>query len=401
MAKTENELKQVQKASRRPILVALDLGYGWTKILSSAGINFTYPSMAVPGVANTKLFRLSEIDRRKMIVTVDGGTWLVGDYAKTKSDGRTTNRTEERDRVSDPKSRVLYRTGIALGVPDEEGEYDVIIETGVPNEEYFWAGYMKRLEDFLRESFEITFDLGQGKSVTKKINVVDVHIIRQPEGTVLNSQFQFNPNYGANESEPFLNQIDDTDKFFGVIDIGQGTTDYALFDGVSIRNDERSSGSTEATNAVYDKLRTSLSIRFSEEGRTYKPTDSELDTMIRTKSLWYAQDTHDVSEEVSRAVSEVAELLVDEVTRSWKDDINRLQSILITGGGAEAFYDALVEAFKSRKITGLVKANFAQYSNVLGFYQMGVLHQIDLGLEVDSAFESYVKPLLEMLGEAE
>ncbi|QHW35686.1 ParM/StbA family protein (plasmid) [Paenibacillus rhizovicinus] len=383
--------------TKRPILIALDMGFGWGKLLSSAGIQYVFPSIVVSGQPSTKLFNFDEINRQKLVVTIDGKTHMVGDQARTKTGGRTSNRTEARDRATDTDSQVLFRTAIALGVPDEEGEYDVILETGVPNEDYGKI-YADKLVEYLKQSFEITFNLGHGKTVIKKINVIDVDIIRQPEGTVLDHTYRFNPNY--REEKTLLLPAGKAPKYHGVIDIGQGTTDAALFEDGFIREEEGTSISTEATNLVYDKLRTKLAIKFAAEGYEYKATDTDLDVMIRTKSLWYAGETHDVTPEITESVEEVAELIVDEVTRAWGSEIQRLQGILITGGGADIFFDSLVLAFKSKNVGGLFKAEMAQYSNVIGFYEMAVLNLVQKGMPQDEIFEEYVVPFLQMLEEA-
>jgi hypothetical protein len=397
MAKAKEQVVESKFKVTSAILCPIDNGFGWNKYLSSIMGDFAFPSIVAEGGHTTKTFRIPGIDRTKMVVTTDDGTYTVGDLARNKMTGTISNRTVERDRANDPESRTLFRTNISLNTPDEEGEYNVIVQTGLPNADYS-KQIKENLEEFLKQPFEISFDLGGGRSISKKIKVERVEILRQPEGTIVHRTMRFNPKF-KEDGELFI-PVEGAAQYVGVIDVGQETSDYCIFDGAYLTDEDRTCKSAIATNAVYDKLRTSLAKRFAAEGYSnFSATDTDLDIITRTGSFRYAQEDHDCSAELAEAVKEVAEVIVSDVARSWGNEANRLEEILITGGGAEIFYDALVEAFEARKVRGLVKVDMSQYSNVMGYYIRAVMSMLDEGYDPQLLFENYAKPYLEMMGE--
>lgn len=375
----------VETKTNLPTLVALDVGFGETKGLSVVHNGYVIPSTVVPGrTVSSKLFNLSSIDRKKLIVTTEDGTFFVGENAMTKNEGRS-NRTQISDRANDVNSRVLFQTGLALGVPDEDGEYDVVVVTGLPNKDYMLS-YRDELEKFLSGSFNVTFSLGS-RDITKKINIVDCTILRQPEGSVTFNQFEFDPSL-----EGLLIGSEDAKEFVGVIDIGHFTTDYALFQDGVIIEDDITCGSTVATEEVYNRLRSKLTTKFNEYGYDYTATDKDLDRAVRRKTVWLAGEEHDVSEEVDESAREVARIVAKSVLDAWGNETNRLEQVIVTGGGAHIFSDALLNEFKERKKQGFVVLEKPQLSNVIGFYMFGCLTMTQ-SYATEDVYKQMVEPI--------
>lgn len=354
-----------------PHLVAVDIGFGQLKWMSNSFPQAdVIPSAALAGakVPTSKLFDFETISNDNLVVSTDEGTFFVGKKAlDVPSSG--SKRTQVRDRASDPISRVLFHTGIALGVPHETGEYDVVIVTGLPNDDYDLS-IRDRLESFLNRSFTVSFHLSSERQITKTINVVGVEVIRQPEGAVTHNQFIFDP-------VDFLKGSVNARNILGVIDIGHFTSDFALFQEGVIVEDSMLSGSAVAVTEVYKRLKRKLVVHFDEFGYSFEATDKDLDTIIRTGRVFYAGKEHDVSKKVEEAAREVAKTVAKAVLDAWGNETNRLETIILTGGGAYVFAEYLKEEFDARKKQGFNVIENPEFSNVLGFYMYGCITLVD------------------------
>lgn len=382
----EEKNMQAKTKKQTTHLVAVDIGFGELKKISNTFPEPTsIPSAVVSGAkpSSSKLFELPTIQDDCLIVTTKDGTFFVGNQAMNIPTSGS-KRTQVRDRAHDVSSRVLFQTGIALSVPHEEGEYDVFVVTGLPNDDYDLS-IRTNLEQFLNKSFEIEFHLSETRTIKKTINVVGCEILRQPEGSVTYNQFKF-------DVSKFLVPSDNARTMVGIIDFGHFTTDYALFqEGVIIENDTVN-GSTVGVTEVYNKLRRKLTVKFDELGYDYRATDKDLDLAVRTGVISYGGQVHNVEEEVKASAKEVASIIAKAVLDSWGNETNRLELIVVSGGGSIIFSDSLKEEFESRKKQGFESIDAPQFSNVLGFYMYGCIAQTETE-DTSVIYKQYVSPV--------
>jgi hypothetical protein len=369
-----------------PYLVGVDIGFGELKRVSNVfPTPAAIPSAVVGGAKATssKLFELHTIEDDSLIVTTEEGTFFVGKHAMNIPTSGS-KRTQVRDRATDQSSRVLFQTGIGLSVPHEEGEYNVFVVTGLPNDDYELSA-KTNLEEFLNKSFEVTFHLSETRSITKKINVIGAEVLRQPEGSIMFNQFDFDP-------ENFLVGSISARDLVGVIDLGHFTTDYALFQEGVILESDTVNGSTVGVTEMYNKLKRKLVIKFDNLGYEYKATDKDLDIAVRTHKLTYGGQEHDVSDEVNAASQEIAKSIAKSVLDAWGNETNRLELIVLAGGGSHVFSEFLKEEFDSRKKQGFHTIETPQFSNVLGFYMYGCIAQTET-LDKPKIYDEYVHPV--------
>ncbi|MCY9186566.1 ParM/StbA family protein (plasmid) [Bacillus halotolerans] len=369
-----------------PYLVAVDIGFGELKRISSAFPEaIAIPSAVVPGAkpAGNKLIDHETIKDESLIVTTSEGTYYVGEHAmKIPTSG--SKRTKIRDRASDHLSRVLFQTGIALGVPHETGEYDVAVVTGLPNED-FDLTIKDRLEEFLNKPFTVEFHLSANHSITKTINITSVDIIRQPEGSVTYNQFEF-------DKVEFLVPSEDAKAIVGIIDFGHFTTDYALFQDGVIIEDDTTNGSTIGVTDAYNKLKRKLIVKFDRMGYEYRASDRDLDKAIRTGYVHYMGEEIDVKAEVESCAEEVAATIAKEVLDAWGNETNRLELIVISGGGSHVFSKFIQTEFETRNKQGFQVLDAPQFSNVLGFYMYGCISLSDT-FDEEKVYDKYVTPV--------
>lgn len=372
-----------------PYLVGIDIGFGEIKRVSSAfPTPVTIPSAVASGArpSSSKLFDHSTIKDSSLVVTTEDGTFFVGEHAM-KVPGTGSKRTQVRDRASDPISRVLFHTAIGLSVPHESGEYDVYLVTGLPNDDYDLS-IKKRLEEFLNRTFEVDFHLSEEDTITKTINVIGSDIQRQPMGSVTYNQFQFDANGYMN----LISMAPTARDYIGVIDLGHFTSDFGLFQNGKFVTEETKYGSTLGVTELYTKLKRKLLVKFDEMGYGYEATDEDLDKAVRTGVVYYMSKEFDVTSEIRQVAKEVASTIAKAVLDSWGNEVNRLQQIIVSGGGSHIFAEFLNEEFTARKKQGFEILDTPQFSNVLGFYMTACMNQAP-AISSEVIFSEYVIPV--------
>jgi|GEM_PF-2937966 len=373
-------------------IVGLDIGFGGAKRLSSTGQAGVMPStVQTTNEKYANSLRNTTIDEDRLMVKTSDGIFHVGTQAMKSNALLVTNRTTNHDRASDQSFRVLFETNLAMCLPHEDGDYNVYVTTGLPNDDYE-LGIKKRLEEYINQTFTVTFYLGFGKTITKNINVIGSEIVRQPEGTVSYSQFAFTRE-GLLTTELYRSMT-------AVIDIGHLTTDYALFSEGVFMDEQGTYASTVATSELYKRLRVSMPRYFDENfGIAYTPTDADLDDAVRGIKIDFNGDQHDMAPLVQQAAKEIAEVIAHEVITSWGQHANRVKIILLTGGGAHIFQDALREEFVARKVQAFVAVDDPQMANVYGFYIRAAISQIkpqeDGSLNFEAVYDRFIKNVFE------
>lgn len=394
MKKVTNQ-KETETAAEETIIV-LDGGYGFNKVFSNVKPNvIIFPATVEtnPSVEVSNLATGGEIDLNKMVVEIDGEKSYVGTNAM-ESFNNSEKRTVARDRAKDDKSRILFRTAIALALPDEDGEYEGIhLVTGLPNKDYEVDEIREGLIEFLKEPFEITFRVSPTKSITKSIKVENVTVYRQPFGTFAYRQYRFG---NVEAGEPLIVAKENFKKYIGVGDIGQGTMDFNIFINGDLSKEPQTMGSTLGVRSVYIQARGRLRSTLDNQGHTLFPIrDIDLERAVLTKELVVGTHTYDVSELIDVSAKEKANKITTELYSAWNENLDRLEEIVLSGGGAELFGDHMIEAFKEFTQQPVVKMENAQIANLMGFYIFAILELSGEGNLTDlEIYEQFVKPVI-------
>ena len=376
----QEEVLEQMEETLQYILSVIDVGFGFTKVFS----NIKQQSIVIPSAVSTtpsvspgNMRATSELNTSELVVEIDGVMSYVGDRALIDM-APGPKRTRNNDRANDDRSRVLFRTAIALSLPDEDGEYnDVHVVTGLPNRDY-GTDIQKELEEFLLQPFTIKFHLNKTTTIEKRINVSKVTIYHQPLGSYTYDQYYYG---NIEEGEPVVVQKEDGFDSVGIIDIGQHTTDFNLIVRGEIQESTRTMGSVPGMNDVYAELKPLIEDKVNKVKRTgfVKVKEADLDKAILDKTFKESKIDYDVEEEVEEAVAEVATRMISDIFDRWDGELERLDQVLVTGGGAELFEEALKQEFAMRTAQTFSLVDHSQYANIMGYYMRAVS---DLALEV-------------------
>lgn len=374
------------------ILAAIDIGFGYIKGISTAKPFIqTLPSAVktnsrpdVPGVAR------ENIDLNSLIVsTEEDGAYFFGQRALNNAATDEDLRDFARDRTLTPEGRTRLRAGIGLLLPDQDGDYEIYLSTGLPNSDMN-TEVQSNLEAFLGKPYTVTFHLGNGHTVTKRITTKFTEIVKQPFGTLVRFLYDYSKKSFIAGSQRWVDSI-------GVIDFGHGTTDYSVFrnnDFIEVDNVE---ASLEGVKAVYKVLNSTLPAAFEAVAGYRKSSfkEDELDQIVKHGYLEDGVEKYELSEVRDEAVKVVAERIVRKIHSSWESQASGLKVVLMTGGGANVFFEDVEKELKARNYRAkFVMMEDAQDANVFGFYMAGTLRLLqDQEFTPQEILELFVEPV--------
>lgn len=331
-------------------IMALDFGNGFMK----GKINneyFTVPSRI--GTKKSADKQLTDLIDNKLDVSefvINGNTeevLLFGkDLDKATNNGKDTASTNERYSYKSFKDLVECSIGLlAREVPEEV--VNVVITTGMPSNE-IGTEKEKQFQDILNKNRLIEID-----GTPKTVNVKGVKIIAQPMGTLLDIHMENGKVYKAF-----------TEGKYSVLDFGSGTTIIDTYKNMK-RVEEESFVINKGMIDFYKRIASHVSKKAN--GKSVTPRDIE-------KGLEYkqckvsARETIDFKEEFY----DEQENVVEEVMSNFETtvgNINSIDRIIVTGGGANVHFDTLSHYYPDV----FEKAKDSQLSNVRGYEKLGEL----------------------------
>lgn len=328
-------------------IIACDFGYGYVKIYD--GKNFiTFRSLVSVGRKIRFVSGLATLtDLNCLSVKVGDDQYFVGDLAERQ--GGDVLQVLDKDKVLHKSTEILIKTGLGLLA----GNYtEVAVVTGLPVS-YYNDEQKNAMSEILRQKHTITYD----KSLLgKKDEVVDftVHftsIVPQPIGTLWDLVLDEKGDL-----------IDKTlaSKNIGLVDIGFGTTDFAV--SRCLEYIDRSSKSIPtAIHSVCSLVSQYLSDQIGEEVQIY-----EIEKAMLSKKISIRGSTYDLTPFINKAVDVIFMDIKTVLDALW-DRERQLDAYVITGGGANLFGQSFKNAFGKK--ANVIVPSMPSSSNVKGFYK--------------------------------
>ena len=328
------------------MIVGLDVGFGYTKIATQAGVDIT-PS--VVGEWTPGGFRLAaDLDdgrdaRAPEAVTLDGYTYVVGDRALRVAHRRFVGLS--REWMAEPTFRVLALAALHR-VLGEAGQM-VTLVTGLPVEDVDPHGdSVRRL---LEGSHELRLE-PDGRWWT--VTIERVHVLPQPLGTVLAQGLDSR------------GQVTDRAAFdgrVGVLDVGFRTTDYFTLDGLEVLPARCLTRNTGMVDLLLDLSR-----------EAYRRWGVE-------------RDPHALDEATLRGVFQIggaevrlgpvfdpwldrhADAIAAHARALWGDQARGLRRLWITGGGGAVLASRLTALASHAAVV-----RHARIQNAVGYFRYGL-----------------------------
>lgn len=320
--------------------IAIDIGYGYTKVVAEDGQRAVFPSVVAPVPPGTGALAeaFAGSATRDYCVT----TWprgrrdearelLVGEAALAS---RGAMRAWEAEAADNPNLHVLAAVALALAGDDGPAE----VAAGLP------LGVYAAQRDSLKEALAgldavVMFDGDPDE--TRRAAVGSVFVFPQAAGAYYAACLTRE----GQVRDPALVRMP-----VGVIDVGYRTTDYLVMQrgpgGLAPRDDL--SGSLEAgiNHAVQD-------VRAAAEAAAGHPVDV---VQVERALAWgdgrlYARGREiDLRRPHAEALKLLAERIASKVKLAWGDDADHLGAVLIAGGGGEALFPHLAAMLPAARL---------------------------------------------------
>jgi plasmid segregation protein ParM len=158
---------------------------------------------------------------------------------------------------------------------------------------------------------------------------VNVRAQSQPNGPL--QEMIFLPDGRVNPAHDFDNER------WGVIEVGQGTSDFILTDGPDFI--EAASGSCVGFAAVYERMTAILQSK-------NLPSDlGSVDRAIRNGALTAYGKQIDLTSELRESSEQLLYVVRDEAQRRFGEATSSLNGVIVAGGGAQLLFPGLREVF--------------------------------------------------------
>jgi len=327
------------------MIVGVDVGYGYTKAAGD-GREVVFPS--VVGKAEriryqTDVTLPSSGNGSGIALLTEEGDRFVGELALLQSRVQWT--LLDRSRVQDPSARLLFLAALSelLGQAGEGAPLYVV--TGLPVQ---WYADREKVVEQLGGKHVVR--RVNGRQVVQRFSVDDILVVPQPFGSLFYAIL--------NQEGRIVDELLARGRL-GIIDIGTYTTDYVLVDG--LRYIEKGSGSiATAMSRAYQLIGRSLLDTFGLDLRMH-----EVDKAVQRGAVTVFGEERDIGWLAQPALDAVGEEILAYAGTLWGDG-RELTAVLVTGGGAAALGDQIVQRYHHARVL-----QDAPLANVRGFARYG------------------------------
>lgn len=328
---------QVCQFPQKKNVVAVDVGYGYTKAVSSSGKRICFPSMISPA-RELPLAELADSSVGHMVMIRKEGeqkkNFFVGELALRE--GHSVQFTLDDVKHKHPVHDIVLLTATALLKPENIDRLVV----GLPVDYYREQG--KSLKKHLQDlSALVSVDGEQEVS----INFNDILVYPQGAGALLTVSDL--PGSGI----------------VALVDVGHKTTDCVAL--------ELKGGSSRPVQSMCVSVETgvlhvhkAVSEEFLQRTGT-RPPAGYMEQIMRNGRIWFRGKELDLSQVIQDKRQTVARSIADGVLAAWGDRADFVRRVYLAGGGTLELPE-LVDMFPEASVIP-----DTQFANALGFLKFG------------------------------
>lgn len=322
-----------------PFVLGLDIGYGNLKVAFGHTNQAEMTTVLRPvGAASIDSLGIDMGGSRPdgVEVLVDGEPWIAG--VDPYSLGSAFQRTLHADYPSTRQYLALFHAALVM---TKRKVIDVLV-IGLPVVSFKDKGEVMSLKSKLAGSHTV--------SKGRIVEVREVAVVPQPMGAYLDYLYCT----GANTD----------DQSVLVFDPGQFSVDWVLVQAKQIQKDS-SDSSKLAMSVVLEKAAALV-----KEQYQFKVTPEKIERAVRggQKQLVAGKNRIDVAELMSAAGKDVSKTVIDQVMSNMRKSDETVDTVVIAGGGAQSFSEAVHAHFPQSEVH---LAERPVFSNVRGFWQYG------------------------------
>lgn len=323
------------------MLVAVDCGYGSTKVLADNGHRASFPSVIAPPSDTGSVAVSASTQSQRWRVQVDDQEPVLIAHAALNSPNGTRSWDE------DAAERAGYEalTYAAIRLVSPRGTVDVDLALGLPLAMYRQADLRRALrQKFNGRTVRVT--LSGYEPVEFRLRRVAVY----PQGAGVW--------YAATAYDPLLKDVP-----LGIVDIGYRTTDFLVMQigpsgGIEPRDDMADSAEIGVSD-IYEHVATKLQPML---GHPISLQRVEAFDLWNNRKMVLHGEPFDLSDLMADGAKTVAQRIQAEVGRAWKDEMGLLGGVVLAGGGA-----GWVQPHLRWRGTRSILLDQPEYANAAGF----------------------------------
>ncbi|GLY12696.1 ParM/StbA family protein [Pseudobacillus badius] len=338
--------------------VAVDIGYGYVKAISSTGNRVVFPSLVGKGYDRglTNLFGETKNDLSNMEIKYgeEQDIFFVGELA---NESRSTSRIFERERFNHLYTHILLNTAIQLVTEGKSGSVNV--STGLPLD--FYAAQKKEFQQSII-GVQPLIEWEAGVLAGKKTRVTIDQAIVFPQGA--SAIFSALINHEGKYTYPqFMNE----GALIALIDVGFRTTDFVV---IEIQSNGGFVPKAKLSGTVDEgviNLHRDIRQAYKTETGGADLNEFHLNRIMTHGYLPYKGKRMDFKGLIEASKSSIAMNIVDRLKNVWGEESDLFDAIFLAGGGGELFEPFIQQPFDSR----LIKIQESQFANAIGYLRLG------------------------------
>jgi len=338
-SKTSSRRKSNKSSGKRrkPMIIAVDIGYGYTKGVGPDGLRSSFPS--VIGTAEEIRFATDLIHgEEEHAIRYGGQAFFYGGQALLQS--RMQSTIFDRSRIHDRTYKMLFVAALVEMSKAVENERIQVV-TGLPVE--FFGDRAEVVK-----SFEGVYRIKTSSPL--KFTVDSVFVAPQPFGSLFRELL--------NQQGKITDDAIEKGRV-GIIDVGTYTTDFVVSD--ELRYVQRLSGSIRiGWNEVVSRVQQALGDLHRLELMPH-----EVDRALQAGEIRVRGEPAPLDKLVEPAVADIQTAIIARARDLWGAGAG-LDTIMVSGGGGPHLYDAIHDVYPHARLL-----DDAFWANAEGFYRFG------------------------------
>lgn len=338
--------------------VAIDVGYGFVKGISSSNKRILIPTLIGLGFEQHlgSIFSKDKKENdRNIHIVYNGENYFVGELAK---ESNVLSRIFEQKRYNHEYFKIILNVAIQLLTGGKTSQ--VKLSTGLPLS-FYQSQAKEARESMLGIQPAIEWKTGTLAGNVLKNNIVDAVLFPQGASAIYSALMN-------KEGKYIYPELMSEGTMIGLIDIGFRTTDFIV---VEIQNDgsfvPRLGLSSTLDNIGVHQLHHEIKMYYKMKTDGADLSEYHLSRVLKNGFLTYKGEKINFSELIEEKKREISTNIADRLKSFWSEESNLFDEIFLAGGGGLLFADTLQSHFNNR----LTLIKESQFANAIGYYRYG------------------------------
>ena len=333
----------------RNITAGMDIGFGQAKVCLKEGESKAQ-TLCFPRIfaeAKTNNWGLNN----HSVYDIDGDRFYVGEEALSYQDSLI--RRDYRDYVKDNTYWLcICKALVELGIFNDSDNVRIQrLILGLAPGHYSKAN-IKHMQRKALDGVEFTYN-----DEIHRFSAETVKILTQGSGAFFSEMLT---------DSGLVKERTNYKKLYGILDVGFRTTDFLIFENGQFIGEKEELSEDTGMRTVLEKLQSYIKGKYDKEELEY------LERVLRGESFEFRGEKHDLKNVVAQLVSDhIHQRIEPEVLKRWEGRINRMNKIIICGGGAYFFKDANGFLMEHRRQIFIPLG--PEMSNAIGFCRYGAM----------------------------